>query len=465
MEPSAQLKQGLQTEVDRCTAVTLQALTARGTARQEPRPTNAQNQNALADGHTDVKAWKKRITTAEQAYAVALAAQKQAQADLADLFPPQKEQRFATIVTKNVPAFARTLTTTPRECEEFLAKYSTFNNNHNVPHEQNGKTLFFNAMNAAFDASGQPCTLREADWLKEQRDNKCTWGEFCALFIAEFALSKHHGSKRDQFKELCKKGQDGMTVNQFFLEFCDLAAKATFTGAPPADWKTNNASIAESFVGALNKNLTRWLLNNKANDFMACSHNLEASSAMAAEAEITMKSVALMRTRLDPSQAAPLKGNKGNPANTSNKGGFSPRQPNTRGDNNLSNTKVAKCTRCFKTHFGGAANCWATVDAKRNTITSPPTAVRDDGKVGGFVQPLLCKACGSKGHTTATCPQKASNVQGGGRPKAFKKRNFGENNNQRGSKRAKGNVRASKQPPQRGSDGDDSEEGLEDESE
>jgi hypothetical protein len=289
----------------------------------------------------------------------------------------QPSFRYAKLPSPSLfPIFHPKLTTTQRDCTDFLDAYERMMTSAVVPYQEGPrgfeKQRWLAAVHQSFMKGKRSHELLA--WLKGHAESKISWNAFKTAFVTKFAKDKTLTQAKKKLESCKQKSQQD--VGDFFDDFITYARDADYGSAePPPNWMESNL-LADRFLRKLKPTLIEKIVDDigyeaVANDVVQL-FNLAArvERAQAAKASVLHQ----IKTRNGDGDtkssktsrdfSAKRKANKS--AHTKND-----KQPDgqQRGDR-----VMVLCTRCKRNHVGGAKSCWSKTFDDGSPIQTAPTA-------------------------------------------------------------------------------------------
>jgi hypothetical protein len=272
------------------------------------------------------------------------------------------------------PVFQPKLTTTRRDCTNFLDAYERTMNTAVVPYQEGPRGFeqqrWLAAIHQSFPRAKRSHEL--LDWLKGHTNSKITWKAFKAEFIAKFAKDKTLTQAKKKL-ENCKQ-QNHQDVGDFYDDFITFARDADFGGnEPPANWKQSNL-LADKFLRKLKPTLIEKIVDDIG--YEAVANDVVQLFDLAARVERAQAAKASVLQQIKSIHGGgATKSAKGKEAFTKRK----PSKPsNGKFDKQANGQRepaiIMHCTRCKRSHRGGAKSCWSATFDDGSTIKTPATA-------------------------------------------------------------------------------------------
>lgn len=244
------------------------------------------------------------------------------------------------------------------------------------------------------------------NWIRDNLDGELRWSVIKSKFIDEF-LSKSGALSSATLLQDCEQ-RPRQLVSEFEDYFRTLAGACRPAGFQ--DYTGTDQLYALMFYERLLPPLRAKLTaHEEFND--AASAGLVRLAPLAIRMEDAMGSAQRLLARDDDSsgasggrtkrkqramQKAKMNDDSVDAAARQVSGAESPRKKQRADGAGLqkTDTRVREyCTRCDRTHVGGAQNCWNTTDSSGTVLTSPATATK----------PPSCTECGKFGHAADAC--------------------------------------------------------------
>jgi hypothetical protein len=301
--------------------------------------------------------------------------------------------KFSKLPSPSVfPIFKPKLSTTRRDCTDFLEAYERMMETAIVPYQEgpHGHEQFrwLAAMHQSFAKIKRSHELLK--WLKDHKIAKTSWPAFQAEFIKRFAKDETFTQAKKTLEQ-CKQ-QSHQDVGDFFDDFITYAQDADFgANEPPADWKQSNL-LADKFLSKLKETLISKVIDNVG--YEAVANDVVKLCNLAAKIERAQLAKSSVLAKMRATGVISSAGKKAQAPNATflkskRNDGYKRRDANT-GANGAGTGKQPRgkdifCSRCKRMHPGGATRCWAESRQDGSIINSPATANKPSWFIPGHL--------------------------------------------------------------------------------
>jgi hypothetical protein len=364
MDPETARLEALKTSVSRCEAQLERAQQNFNSQMQtaEPPEVRATEAQQATSAHTR---WEDANERVMDKLSKATNNLEKAQDMLRNAEDPQRNQqhrkqhRFATLPSaKNIPKFFPSSKTTKLDCTKFLEKFEQTMEANTVPFiegpEDDKRQRWYDCLHMSFAEAKQTMALRQ--WIKDIKAAKTSWADFALKFQDRFLKDTANLNATARYESFQQRTSD---TADFFKEFKERAREAIFVDGIEMipNWSTKMVEPAKLFVKALRPDLCAKLIDHE--KFAENIHNLDALGSLAIKCDVALTVKASFHNAAKQHRMAKK--------HESGKNGKARTASSNRKQKQL-------CTRCQRSHQGGADNCFAKTAANGSRILSEPTA-------------------------------------------------------------------------------------------